>query len=223
MDPGELRCVIGPNGAGKTTMMDVITGKTRPDHGSAWFGQIRRSADAHRAADRAGRHRAQVSEAERVRVADRLRESGALARRRQIVLEDAARPPDARPAPPHRRSARGDRTRLRAQCPGGHALTWTETVAGDRDAADAAAGAAAGGRAGRRNDSAGDRAHRGAAPLPRRRSLGDRRGARHGLRAVDRETGHRAARRPRAGGRRHGPRAEPSPRDRGVSRSHDRP
>jgi urea transport system ATP-binding protein len=36
---GELRCIIGPNGAGKTTMMDVITGKTRPDAGSAWFGQ----------------------------------------------------------------------------------------------------------------------------------------------------------------------------------------
>jgi urea transport system ATP-binding protein len=30
---GELRCIIGPNGAGKTTMMDVITGKTRPDKG----------------------------------------------------------------------------------------------------------------------------------------------------------------------------------------------
>jgi urea transport system ATP-binding protein len=39
MDPGELRCVIGPNGAGKTTMMDVITGKTRPDTGTAWFGR----------------------------------------------------------------------------------------------------------------------------------------------------------------------------------------
>jgi urea transport system ATP-binding protein len=38
VDPGELRCIIGPNGAGKTTMMDVVTGKTRPDHGSAWFG-----------------------------------------------------------------------------------------------------------------------------------------------------------------------------------------
>ena len=36
---GELRCIIGPNGAGKTTMMDVITGKTRPDAGSAYFGQ----------------------------------------------------------------------------------------------------------------------------------------------------------------------------------------
>jgi urea transport system ATP-binding protein len=39
IDVGELRCVIGPNGAGKTTMMDVITGKTRPDLGSAFFGQ----------------------------------------------------------------------------------------------------------------------------------------------------------------------------------------
>jgi urea transport system ATP-binding protein len=39
VDAGELRCVIGPNGAGKTTMMDVITGKTRPDSGTAYFGQ----------------------------------------------------------------------------------------------------------------------------------------------------------------------------------------
>ncbi|HTU55214.1 MAG TPA: urea ABC transporter ATP-binding protein UrtD [Acetobacteraceae bacterium] len=35
---GEMRAVIGPNGAGKTTMMDVITGKTRPDTGRAVFG-----------------------------------------------------------------------------------------------------------------------------------------------------------------------------------------
>jgi urea transport system ATP-binding protein len=36
--PGELRCIIGPNGAGKTTMMDIITGKTRPDAGRVYFG-----------------------------------------------------------------------------------------------------------------------------------------------------------------------------------------
>jgi urea transport system ATP-binding protein len=36
--PGELRCIIGPNGAGKTTMMDIITGKTRPDSGHVFFG-----------------------------------------------------------------------------------------------------------------------------------------------------------------------------------------
>ena len=39
IDAGELRAIIGPNGAGKTTMMDVITGKTRPDSGTAFFGQ----------------------------------------------------------------------------------------------------------------------------------------------------------------------------------------
>ena len=40
VDPGELLCIIGPNGAGKTTMMDVVTGKTRPDSGTAWFGPV---------------------------------------------------------------------------------------------------------------------------------------------------------------------------------------
>ena len=35
---GELRCIIGPNGAGKTTMMDIITGKTKPDSGQVWLG-----------------------------------------------------------------------------------------------------------------------------------------------------------------------------------------
>jgi len=37
IDPGEMRAIIGPNGAGKTTMMDVITGKTRPDKGDVFF------------------------------------------------------------------------------------------------------------------------------------------------------------------------------------------
>ncbi|MFS8048113.1 urea ABC transporter ATP-binding protein UrtD [Rhizobium sp. BR 314] len=41
IEPGELRAIIGPNGAGKTTMMDIITGKTRPDEGEVFFnGQI---------------------------------------------------------------------------------------------------------------------------------------------------------------------------------------
>jgi urea transport system ATP-binding protein len=37
IDDKEMRAIIGPNGAGKTTMMDVITGKTRPDTGDALF------------------------------------------------------------------------------------------------------------------------------------------------------------------------------------------
>ncbi|PCI41625.1 MAG: urea ABC transporter ATP-binding protein UrtD [Rhodospirillaceae bacterium] len=38
VNEGEMRAIIGPNGAGKTTMMDVITGKTRPDEGDVIFG-----------------------------------------------------------------------------------------------------------------------------------------------------------------------------------------
>src|SRR5438045_8445390 len=34
LEPGEMRAIIGPNGAGKTTMMDIITGKTKPDEGT---------------------------------------------------------------------------------------------------------------------------------------------------------------------------------------------
>ena len=37
IEPGEMRAIIGPNGAGKTTMMDIITGKTRPDEGDVFF------------------------------------------------------------------------------------------------------------------------------------------------------------------------------------------
>jgi urea transport system ATP-binding protein len=37
LEPGEMRAIIGPNGAGKTTMMDVITGKTKPDTGDVLF------------------------------------------------------------------------------------------------------------------------------------------------------------------------------------------
>jgi urea transport system ATP-binding protein len=37
VEPGEMRAIIGPNGAGKTTMMDVVTGKTRPDSGEVFF------------------------------------------------------------------------------------------------------------------------------------------------------------------------------------------
>ncbi|MDF2372968.1 MAG: urea ABC transporter ATP-binding protein UrtD [Rhizobiaceae bacterium] len=37
LQPGEMRAIIGPNGAGKTTMMDIVTGKTRPDSGDVIF------------------------------------------------------------------------------------------------------------------------------------------------------------------------------------------
>src|SRR6187431_1703985 len=41
LDKGEMRAIIGPNGAGKTTMMDIVTGKTRPDSGEVFFEQGR--------------------------------------------------------------------------------------------------------------------------------------------------------------------------------------
>ena len=41
LQQGEMRAIIGPNGAGKTTMMDIMTGKTRPDSGDVLFaGEI---------------------------------------------------------------------------------------------------------------------------------------------------------------------------------------
>ncbi|MER2536106.1 MAG: urea ABC transporter ATP-binding protein UrtD [Rhizobiaceae bacterium] len=41
LDRGEMRAIIGPNGAGKTTMMDIITGRTRPDEGEVFYdGEI---------------------------------------------------------------------------------------------------------------------------------------------------------------------------------------
>ena len=41
LEAGEMRAVIGPNGAGKTTMMDVITGKTKPDSGASCLATTR--------------------------------------------------------------------------------------------------------------------------------------------------------------------------------------
>src|ERR1700741_2970224 len=38
--PGEMRAIIGPHGPGKTTMMDIITGKTKPDEGTVLFDGI---------------------------------------------------------------------------------------------------------------------------------------------------------------------------------------
>jgi urea transport system ATP-binding protein len=48
VEPGEMRAIIGPNGAGKTTMMDVVTGKTRPQEGDVYFdcGELDESAIA---------------------------------------------------------------------------------------------------------------------------------------------------------------------------------
>jgi ATPase subunit of ABC transporter with duplicated ATPase domains len=86
----ELRCIIGPNGAGKTTMMDVITGKTRPDAGTAWFGA---RWICWRSANRKSRKSASgvIPETDGLRISHRRREPRARARRPEVLLEDAHR------------------------------------------------------------------------------------------------------------------------------------
>ena len=68
IEPGEMRAIIGPNGAGKTTMMDVVTGKTRPDAGDVYFdGGGFDLTKLDEARDRRARHRTEISEADCVR------------------------------------------------------------------------------------------------------------------------------------------------------------
>ncbi len=72
VEPGEMRAIIGPNGAGKTTMMDVVTGKTRPDTGDVFFeGGAHDLSKLDEDPNRDARHRPQVSEADGVRHAHR--------------------------------------------------------------------------------------------------------------------------------------------------------
>ena len=152
IEPGEMRAIIGPNGAGKTTMMDVVTGKTRPDEGEVFFDGGRRPDAARRDRDRRTRHRPQIPEADRVRHAHRRgqsrlalkgdrrvrrRCSGALTSEQRDRIDRFSRSS----------GSRGARTRM-----AGSAVARPEAVARDRHAAGAGAQAAAGRRAGRRHD-----------------------------------------------------------------------
>ena len=91
VEEGELRTIIGPNGAGKTTMMDVVTGKTRPDSGEVFFRGDDGSDPARRGGDRQSRHRPQVPAADGLREPDRLRKPRTLARRQPRHLADPVR------------------------------------------------------------------------------------------------------------------------------------
>ena len=66
VQPGELRAIIGPNGAGKTTMMDIITGKTRPDEGDVFFEGKVDLTKARRSRHCPTRHWPQIPETDRV-------------------------------------------------------------------------------------------------------------------------------------------------------------
>ncbi len=144
LEPGEMRAVIGPNGAGKTTMMDVITGKTRPDAGRVVFGadtDLTRLDEPAIAALGIGRKFQKPTVFEPLTVWDNLllalagdrsprftlraRETPAERARIEEIL--AHHPPEARKAASRRRS-----------------VARPEAVAGDRHAAGAGAAASAG-------------------------------------------------------------------------------
>ena len=95
--PGEMRAIIGPNGAGKTTMMDVITGKTRPDTGEVYFEGRHNLTKLDEADIATLGDRPQVPEADGVREPQRQRQHPA---RRQGAAQRARDLLDARPTSP---------------------------------------------------------------------------------------------------------------------------
>jgi urea transport system ATP-binding protein len=106
IEPGELRAIIGPNGAGKTTMMDIITGKTRPDSGEVFFEGLDRSYAERRGGDRPAWHRPQVPEADGLRKPYRLGQSGTGAQPQARRLLHAVLSSDGRGQGAHRGNPR---------------------------------------------------------------------------------------------------------------------
>ena len=137
LDPGELRCIIGPNGAGKTTMMDVITGKTRPDAGAAWFGQsvdLLKLTEPEIAQAGIGRKFQKPTVFEPLTVFENLELALAGPRSFWKMLVRAA---DAAGSRADRRGARDHRADTATQRRRRRAVARPEAVAGDRHAADA--------------------------------------------------------------------------------------
>ena len=190
IDAGELRCVIGPNGAGKTTMMDVITGKTRPDAGTAFFGQTIDLTRLVRSRDRRTPASAASSRSRRCSSEHTVFENLELA----MKADKRVWPTLSARLDSHRRSTGSPRcstrssSRAEAERLAGLAVARPEAVARDRHAADAGAAAAAARRAGRGHDRRRDDAQRRALPLARRAAHAGRRRARHGLRRAHRAT-----------------------------------
>ena len=142
IDVGELRCVIGPNGAGKTTMMDVITGKTRPDSGKVFLGQtfdLTRMSEPVIARTGIGRKFQKPTVFENHPVWENLElamktDKGWLA---SLQVEAGSRGAGA-----HRGNAGADPSRSRCHAFCRRVVARAEAAAGDRHVADAAAGAA---------------------------------------------------------------------------------
>ena len=133
IEPGEMRAIIGPNGAGKTTMMDVVTGKTRPDTGEVYFDGTYDLVAARRDRDRAARHRPQVPEADRVRHAHGRGQYPARAQGRPARAQDLVLARDRRRGRPHRRHPR-DHPAVRACATASPARCRTARSSGSRSA-----------------------------------------------------------------------------------------
>ena len=203
LEPGEMRAIIGPNGAGKTTMMDIITGKTKPDEGEVLFdgGTDLTRLDETRIAELGiGRKFQKPTVFESQTVEDNLLLALKVDHSVRGTLFWRETKAEVRA---HRARAGNHPPDGRARPAGRQPVARPEAVAGDRHAAGAGSEAAAGRRAGRRHDRRRDRPDRRAAEGDQQGQ--DRHGgrARHDLRARARRQGDLPARRLGAGRRHH--------------------
>lgn len=135
--PGELRTIIGPNGAGKTTMMDIITGKTKPDAGEVLFAgriDLTKLDEVAIANLGIGRKFQKPTVFENLTVFENFELALKSARG---SLEDTPRPPEFRSARPHCLGARYRRAGYQGGRYCRFAQPWPEAVARDRHAAGA--------------------------------------------------------------------------------------
>ena len=189
LQPGEMRAIIGPNGAGKTTMMDVITGKTRPDEGEVMFDgrhDLTKLDEAEIATLGVGRKFQKPTVFENHTVEDNLLLATKAPRSVRATLfgrEDAKTSGDDRRHPRHHPACRSSGAHRRI------AVARAEAMARDRHAAGAGPEALACRRTGRRHDRRRDRGDRRSLARNRARSFGDRGRARHAFRARARRQG----------------------------------
>ncbi len=150
--PGEMRAIIGPNGAGKTTMMDIITGKTKPDEGEVLFDGVTdlTRLDETRIAELGiGRKFQKPTVFESQTIEDNLLLALNVDHSVKGTLFWRETSNEIRT---YRARARNHSPRRRAQPPGGQPVAWPEAMARDRHAAGAGSEIAACRRAGRRHD-----------------------------------------------------------------------
>ncbi len=152
-----MRAIIGPNGAGKTTMMDVITGKTRPDVGDVLFDgrvDLTQLDEASIAELGIGRKFQKPTVFESQTVEDNILLALKGPRIGAVVPVRLAQP-----GAPAELDDVLETTGLidHRKRHGGGPFAWPEAVAGDRHAAGAGSKAPAGRRAGRGHDRRRDR------------------------------------------------------------------